>query len=273
MNTPDNKDNGKSRKKEIDEKRERVSREFGMQHYNKTNLPEEIENEWLDYILKFEEAHENAEQIKVYDYIGRPDFKPVTEIDEEDISEELDRILDILHENQIVLHTLCEVYDRELYRFITEELFWHEIDNIRIEGMRCNFIYEEFYPNHEYDIRQHVEFLVKNLIETKRRFEGFELAKVFKDSNGNDIDEESAKKKIRLWREQFSKLELEEFNIHTVSFDIEKESGEAVASISYYGVKKESEEMEKHRGKARFDMKYEYEYWSVYSINIPGIVI
>lgn len=45
------------------------------------------------------------------------------------------------------LDFLCDVDDAEAYRFITEELMDEEIDDIRIEGLRHCFIYEEFHPN------------------------------------------------------------------------------------------------------------------------------
>jgi hypothetical protein len=44
-----------------------------------------------------------------------------------------------------------KVTARELYRFTTEELFEHEIDDINIPGMISGFIYDEFYPDYEYD--------------------------------------------------------------------------------------------------------------------------
>jgi len=55
-----------------------------------------------------------------------------------------------------------------LYRFITEELFKEELDDIKIEGMTHHYIYEEFHPNHEHDIKNRCkefldEFLNKNI--------------------------------------------------------------------------------------------------------------
>jgi len=38
-----------------------------------------------------------------------------------------------------------------IYKFITEELFDHEMDDIMLPGFVHHFIYEEFHPNHEYD--------------------------------------------------------------------------------------------------------------------------
>ena len=39
----------------------------------------------------------------------------------------------------------------ELYRFVTEELFEHEMSDINIPGAISNFIYDEFYPDPVYE--------------------------------------------------------------------------------------------------------------------------
>ncbi|MBK6536623.1 MAG: hypothetical protein IPG09_02205 [Ignavibacteria bacterium] len=44
-----------------------------------------------------------------------------------------------MEENGIVLDTLCDYEDEVIYKFITEELFREETNNIRIEGMRHCF--------------------------------------------------------------------------------------------------------------------------------------
>ena len=56
--------------------------------------------------------------------------------------------MNILNKNSIQLDTICDVEEREIYRFVTEELFSHKMDNMRIPGMMACFIYEEFHPNH-----------------------------------------------------------------------------------------------------------------------------
>jgi len=119
-----------------------------------SKISPEIENEFLKNIEAFERSFHNSEQIALYDFIHRPEYTLVDEIPESAIGAELAKIMNTLHENEINLDTLCEVPDKELYRFITEELFQHEIDNMRIPGMRTCFIYEEFHPNHDYYISE-----------------------------------------------------------------------------------------------------------------------
>jgi len=101
-----------------------------------------IENEFLKSVEAFENAYQDAERVLLYDFIKCPDFIPVNDIPDSRLSAELERIMNILNKNGIQIDTICEVEEREIYRFVTEELFRHEMDNMRIPGMMNCFIYE-----------------------------------------------------------------------------------------------------------------------------------
>lgn len=51
---------------------------FFMQSNN--DLTPEIENQFLKNMMAFEENHQNAEYTTVYEKIGKPEYKPVTEL-------------------------------------------------------------------------------------------------------------------------------------------------------------------------------------------------
>ena len=74
-----------------------------------------------------------------------------------ELAGELDRLFELLFENDIAIDFLHEQNDREMYRFITEEMLEEEIDDIQIPGMVSHFIYEEFHPNDEDDITDAIE--------------------------------------------------------------------------------------------------------------------
>jgi hypothetical protein len=50
---------------------------------------------------------------------------------------------------------------KKLYRFIAEELFFHEMNNVRVKGMVTCFIYEEFHPNAKLDIEDAYEYFLR----------------------------------------------------------------------------------------------------------------
>ena len=136
----DKNDDNINRKIDNELKKKKLEENYGAQFSKNSELPSEIESEWLNHIEQFEQQFEKKETIKLWDYIGKPAFKKINEIESGLISDELNRLFNMLHENSIMLDTLSDVDDRELYRFITDELFEHEMDNIRIEGMTTNFI-------------------------------------------------------------------------------------------------------------------------------------
>jgi hypothetical protein len=106
------------------------------------------ENRFLTQVLSFEQHYQNAGTIRLYDFLEQPAFRRLDELADEEIGEELDRLRNIMEGKSIVLDCIESYPDWVIYKFITEELFIHEVDNFSIEGMVRHFIYEEFHPGH-----------------------------------------------------------------------------------------------------------------------------
>ena len=118
-------------------------------------LPPEIENQFLKNMIAFEDAHANAEITTVYETIGKPDYRSAEELNAAEIAAALKRITAIMEEHKIALDICDGPYpDETIYKFITEELFAHEIDKTPIFGDGWNFIYEEFYPNDKVKLKK-----------------------------------------------------------------------------------------------------------------------
>ena len=117
------------------------------------HLSPQVENEFLNYIHAFEKQSQNPKYIKVFDKIERPvHFKPVAEIRDDEIEAAWETLQEYLHQYHISLNACSpNISVRELYRFTTEELFEHEMSDMNIPGMTHGFIYDEFYPDHQYD--------------------------------------------------------------------------------------------------------------------------
>jgi len=110
-------------------------------------LPPDIESKWLSSIEEFEQKFESAETTTVRRFIGSPAFRPLGEITPEELEKELGELLELLEANDILVHFGREVSPAETYRFITEELMDVEMEDVRIEGMTHNYVYEEFHPD------------------------------------------------------------------------------------------------------------------------------
>jgi len=143
----------------------KLTAEFGMMRSDTSSLDNELENQWLKYIYEFEKSYADSKQVKIYDYLGRPDFKPIDTLKKAEITTELNKVLEIMEKNFIQLDTVCEYDDNIIYKFITEELFLEEIDDIKVEDLISCYSYEKFHPNHEYDLNFQTEDFFKSLFE------------------------------------------------------------------------------------------------------------
>lgn len=120
---------------------------------NSKDLPAEIENMFLRNVMEFERQFENCKRIKVYEKIGKPThFKPAQDLNEKEIDNAWKKLREYLEEHSVYLDVCSpNIPNRELYRFTLEELFDHEVDDIKIPGFGTNFIYDEFHPDPVYE--------------------------------------------------------------------------------------------------------------------------
>src|SRR5208337_2684214 len=117
------------------------------------HLPPEVEHIFLKQISKFHQLHEKAEMVKIYDFIGAPLYDHVHDLSDKEIKKELKKLLALLRKKGIVVETLGGAGDKEMYRFVTEEIFRQQIQNIRMPNWTIHMLYEEFHPSDEFDIK------------------------------------------------------------------------------------------------------------------------
>ena len=134
-------------------KRNELTDRYGMNFSPTPNdLPADLEAEFLASVEEFERRWEEASTTTVRAFLGNPDILHPADVPARGIPDELARITEIMNRRNVHLDFICPVPDAEAYRFIVEELLDHEMEDIPIEGMIHGFIYEEFHPNHLYDV-------------------------------------------------------------------------------------------------------------------------
>jgi len=222
-----------------------------------SELNPHIEAQFLDNIEQFEKAYNNCKQISIYDFIGKPEFRKTDDIPNEEINAELGKMINLMNESGIYLDTLCEVEDPVLYRFITEELFLHETDDVRIEGMSYNFIYEEFHPNHEYDIRNHSLEFINSFLDKENDFYTYMLTKEAE----NNIE-------LKNFRDAFTSFSLHHFEIQEINFDEEK--AKVIFEINFSGAIEGSGEIQIYSGEGNIELLNTYDYWSIHKVKFPS---
>jgi hypothetical protein len=248
----------------------KLQAEFGMQEHGAApELSPEVENLWLNNIYAFEAQFKNAKRIKVFDALGRPIFKKTEELSDEELPKALSEIELLMDKRGVALDCCCDYDSRIIYRFITEELFQCEMDDIQIPGMICHFIYEEYHPNHDYDLRRYTDRFIRNLLETKwdPEFDVYSLANTVTVKK-RSFDKSAFSKLIcefQLGRE----FEVRKLDILDVSFNIKKKVGQVNAQIEYRDLSKHPDDI--LRGACNVAFVYSEPVWRVSRFRLPGM--
>ena len=76
---------------------------------------------------------------------------------------------------------------------------------------------------------------------------------------------------MEVFQETFSSFKLQYFKI--TSLNIDEDKAEVCFDVKYISVIEGSKEKKIFSGMGDFKLKYEYDYWCINKINIPGISI
>lgn len=261
-------------------KKIKLALEHGMDLDKSESNPEldpEVEGQFLDYIQMWEEQAALRKTISIFDLTGQPDLKPESEISDDEIENELDQVYDLLHVNGVQLDCLCEVAPREVYRFITEELMKKETNDIRIPGMMHCYIYENFYPNHPYDIKNRCTEAIEHLTKDNRSDLvpwGFAKNILFR---GQQRTKEQVNDSMMALRDSFAGITLHEFTYTDVSVTelVTEDDYEATANVTaevrYEAFPEDGSESVVFSGTCKFHLSLEYGWWTIDMLSIPGL--
>lgn len=258
-----------------DKKKEDLRKQYGMSFadHNEAMSPQ-AESEWLDNIVEFERQFENAKSITVRERIGNPPVKPLAEIADPELAGELDRLLELLFENDIAIDFLHEQNEREMYRFITEEMLDEEIDDIQIPGMVSHFIYEEFHPNDEDDITDAVEEFLFTLFngdfkDPQGMHDHILSEERMHDSHGSPISLEGFKLLLGDFYEAYPLLTGHEVEI--ISILVDGDHAVAGTRMKWHGRPKSEKVVMEQEGLSEFNLvRSIYGGWDITQANIPG---
>ena len=74
----------------------KLKAELGVEAHISANTPASIENIFLKNMLAFEKGLAEAEEINIFELIGKPDFVPETKLDDLSVEAALNKIIDHL---------------------------------------------------------------------------------------------------------------------------------------------------------------------------------
>lgn len=211
----------------------KLTAEFGMTHSESDNdMDDDFENLWLKHLYNFEKSYSDSKRVKVFDYIGKPEYRKECDITDKEIESEFNRLMKLLKDCNIKLDFLCDYAVRLKYKFITEELFEEETDDIKIDGLMHCFVYEEFHPNHEYDLKNYTRIFFSKIFENywNKDFDSHSLHKEL-ILNGELLTNAEAADKIENYQNKNKTFDFDSISFDDIQFDISKKRAETTGII------------------------------------------
>lgn len=207
--------------------------EFGGDFIGSDNIPPDVENQFLKQIISFHKLHDHSKVTTVYKYIGKPAYNHVNDLSNKEVVRDLKSMMNLMERRGVALSVLDETPPREIYRFITEELFKHEIEDVKIKGWLNQFVYEEFYPNINYDVRNAAVTCIesifnKNVVIPKEYF-----SENLKDSIGLSIELDDLVEKIKKFQALQHQLKIVKYDLKRVEIDAENQTAYVAAEVAY----------------------------------------
>jgi len=236
-------------------------------------VPPELENVFLQNVMAFEEASKDVSMVTVYDFLGRPEYRPIDTLRPEEIGPELKRLMHLLQQRELVLDVLDNYDPAVIYRFITEELFVQETYETLLPGMIRHFSYEEFHPNHKLDIRERTMDFLGDWFERKMDDTSWELSTEFILPDATKMKREDVVNKFKTIFASYTRFINCQYVIGDISFEW-NEAGQTGLGYSEGAVKfeavLESGEIVPMEGPFKLYFSNQAGWWSIFYFIFPG---
>jgi hypothetical protein len=251
----------------------KLQAELGADPHMINPVDPEIENIFLKNIFDFEHNYANAKQIKVYDLLGQPEFKPADQLNEAQVDEALQQLTDLLLDKNIVVDFSDDLDSRTKYMFITEELFDHETDDFSIPGMTSHFDYEEFHPNHKANIENKALEFLSAWFKQEFNERSWVLGDSFVAPDRKIYTRLEIVHQLNNIFGAYTAFNNEEYFIYDVGFQLQPGTnsglGHAEGSVKYDAVLENNETIH-FEGPFKLYFSVEDNWWSIFHLVFPG---
>jgi hypothetical protein len=171
------------------------------------------------------------------------------------------------------LDVLGDYPERQIYRFITEEFLYHEMDHLDIKGYMHHFCYEDFHPNYELEIRQRSTEFITQWFNRMINEYSWQLADPFVHPDSRELRKEDVLKKIQNVFAAFIKFSDCNYSIGdlTYEWDDMKQKGSAyVKGMVNFNAHTEDGEVIPYDGPFEFYLSNSGAWWSIFYLVFPG---
>jgi hypothetical protein len=246
--------------------------EFGAEFMDFADIPPEVENNFLKMVRKIEEMEREAPLISVFDFVGRPLVPLSDEIAEDSINAELEKLYAVLEGNDLSLVSIRDYPPRHMYKFITEELFPFEMQDVRMPGMVGIFCYEDFHFEPEEDIRGVILSFLYGWEKLQWRNPKELIEEHPVQPGGNMVTQESLIRHMIQEAGKFSSIQSLEYNLHSIEVKWTDElfgMGYALGEMRYMATFPDGSE-QWFEGECKFCCGTLGEEWRLHYFQIPG---
>lgn len=234
-------------------------------------LSPEMENRWLSYVYEYERQHRRGGKIKIIDFIGSPVFQHCNELDPSRMPVALERLIRILNSKGIFVDWSLSCDIEQKYRFVTEELFEFEIDNVHIQGMQHHFTYENFHMNTETELKKIAEGLIQSIYghHWKAEFDSIWLAEAVY-CQGKLLSTRRLVEAIDDFTKTHSHLSVISLEFGDVLIDKSELRAEVHVKINYRAQLTNEPRVE-YVGTGTLIFVKDENFWQITGLNLPGI--
>ncbi len=254
----------------------KMQAEFGAQVYlpdeDNDSLPAEVKYELLQSVYEFEEAYFQAmpSVVDVYTKLGAPRFLNETCLTDEGIVIELKRMVDMMSNCSIIFEHEYDYEPRRLYKFITEELFNEQMEDLSIPGFYKHFFYEDFHPNISEELkrqsRRFLEEVAGQCLDELYNGLNFQVK-----SKDGIINGDEACNRIREYYDRFDSIRLESMDNFLVLIEDKQATVCFDVSLNVSIPLNENITLE---GKATLGFaNVMSDLWLIDSVTLPGLVL
>ncbi len=240
------------------------------------DVPPEVENAFLNNILAFERQLDTIEEVSIYKILGEPqDFKPESELSDDVVEKELERLEVFMREHNIEVDYGTEYPARLKYKFITEELFLHETQQFDIPEMVNHFIYEEFHPNHRLTLEGITEDFLDMWLDRKIEESSYIFGNEFISKHNTIYPKEQFFNLIRHIFDAYLFFEDGSYSITNIVYD--EMADDKLKGLAHtegtirYRATLESRETQEIEAPFKLYLVWVNGYWEIMNVVMPGL--
>jgi hypothetical protein len=193
--------------------------------------PDDMNVDFLARMKEIEDAIHKPNEKTIRELLGFPNFPQVDALDDDEIGAALELVTIALANENIHIDVIHPTPEREIYRFITEEVMEHEAGIAGVGGMNLHLIYEEFYPNFAKDIESDVHDLLHFLCRGYKGTLPWRIASKVK-LYGKNVPQEEFETMMDEHRRIFRGMSF--IGVDAIDTDIQQTKAHAKANFRFY---------------------------------------